>query len=213
MTTKRLLACGLIAPWLFVSTFTVDGATRPGYHPMHHWVSHLSLGPRGWLGVLNLATTGGLMLGFAAGVRRALRPERIGVVASRLMATTGVGLIMAGMFQQDPGLGYPPGSPSSAGSWHDGLHKIGALLIYGALVAAAWVLRRRFGEVWRVYSLVSATGVLAAFVITSVLVALDYADVLPGAPSGLFERIALVVGFAWVFALAMRSSREPLESS
>ena len=42
----------------------------------------------------------------------------------------------------------------------------------------------------------------------SVLVALDFAGVFPGAPGGLFERVALVAGGTWISLLALRLSRE-----
>jgi len=64
--TRLLISCGWIGPVLFTLVYTIDGATRPGYEPLQHWISHLSLGPRGWLNMLNLLVFGCLMLGFFA---------------------------------------------------------------------------------------------------------------------------------------------------
>ena len=45
----------------------VEGANRPGYDPLHHFGSELSLGSSGWMQVANFIGTGLLVLGFAAG--------------------------------------------------------------------------------------------------------------------------------------------------
>jgi hypothetical protein len=201
---RLLLACGVVAPLLCVTTFTIDGATRPGYQPLHQWVSHLSLGPRGWLGTVNLAITGLLLLGFSRGLWRVMQKGRGSKWGPRLMAMTGAGFIVAALFAIDPGLGYPPGVRAATGSWHDGLHKVGALLLFGSLAANTFVFRRRFKRGWRVYSISSGLGVIAALIISSMLAALDYSGKYVGAPTGLFERIALAIGLGWVCLLASR---------
>jgi hypothetical protein len=54
------------------------------------------------------------------------------------------------------------------------------------------------------------TGIVvpAAFLICSLLVGLDYSGVLPGAPSGLLERISIITGCAWISLLAYRLLRQ-----
>jgi hypothetical protein len=204
---RLLLACGIVAPVVFVLIFSVDGVTRPNYNAVHQWVSQLSLGPRGWLGTLNLGVTGLLMLGFGLGLRRVLTTGRGSTWGPRFASIVGCGLLVAALFQQDPGLGYPPGVPASTGSRHDILHKIGAFLLFGSLTGGAFTLRHRFGRPWPAYSVATGIGVILTFIATSVLVALDYAGVYPGAPSGLLERTSLVIGFVWVFVLAVRLFR------
>jgi hypothetical protein len=63
--TRSLLACGL-APALFVAVVLVEGAIRPGYDPLHHFGSELSLGSGGWIQVTNFIVTGLLVLGNAS---------------------------------------------------------------------------------------------------------------------------------------------------
>src|ERR1700761_2663654 len=67
---RGLLHCGAAAGPLFVSVFLIEGARRPGYKPLRHPVSSLSLGPRGWVQVANFATTGMLYIAGAAGLAR-----------------------------------------------------------------------------------------------------------------------------------------------
>jgi hypothetical protein len=46
--------------------------------------------------------------------------------------------------------------------------------------------------------------VIGCFAAASVLAALSYGGVLPGAPGGLLERIALATGLLWIVMLAWR---------
>jgi hypothetical membrane protein len=195
-----MLLAGLLAPtWLIVVT-TVDGATRPGYNPWRHWVSHLALGGRGWLGVANLAVCGLLLILYAFGLRQALEDSRRAAWARRLVLLAGAGFILAAAFRIDPGLGYPPGASASR-SLIGGVHDLaGALVFVSLTIAAVLVGRSMPGNARRGY-LVAAI-VVASFVACSVLAALDYAGTFPSAPSGLMERIALFAGVGWLGLVA-----------
>ncbi|MGH3169936.1 MAG: hypothetical protein ACRDN0_29150, partial [Trebonia sp.] len=46
------------------------------------------------------------------------------------------------------------------------------------------------------------------FGLCSILVSLDYAGTWPGVPSGLFERIALLTGIAWLTSVLILLSRQ-----
>lgn len=212
-TTRLLLACGAVGPPLFVVVFLVDGATRPGYDPWRHWVSHLGLGDRGWLGVANPILFGLLMLGFSVGLRRTLRSGKGSVWGPRLMASLGLGLVLAGVFPIDPGLGYPPGTAHNAQvTWRGQVHDLAGALVFGSMTAVCFVLARRFADDprWRGWawpSVVTGVVVAASFAICSVLVSLEFAGVFPGTPSGFFERVSLAAGGAWISLLALRLLR------
>ncbi|MEW6635256.1 MAG: DUF998 domain-containing protein [Actinomycetota bacterium] len=211
--TRLLLACGVVGPPLFVITFLADGATRPGYDPWRHWVSHLGLGERGWLGVANLILFGLLMLGFSAGLRGVLGSGRGSVWGPRLVAALGLGLVLAGAFPIDPGLGYPPGTTREGRvTLHGQAHDLAGALVFGSMTAVCFVLARRFAgdprwHGWAWPSAVAGVVVAASFATCGVLAALDFAGVLPGAPSGLFESVSLVAGGAWISLFALRLSR------
>jgi hypothetical protein len=90
--------------------------------------------------------------------------------------------------------------------------------VFGFMTAVGFVLARRFAgdprwRGWAWYSAGDGGVVAVSFVICSVLVALDFAGVLPGAPSGLFERVSLVAGGAWISLLALRLlwAKQPYE--
>jgi hypothetical protein len=123
--TKTLLACGVIAGPLFVVVFLVEGATRAHYDPLRHPVSSLAFSDAGWTQRTNFLVTGLLMLAFAIGLRRALRPLGGSTWGPLLVGTCAVGLLGAGIFVADPMNGYPPGTPdkrldySTHGVLHD----------------------------------------------------------------------------------------------
>ncbi len=202
--TKFFLLCGIIAPLLFIFIFILDGATRPAYNPFHQWVSHLSLGSRGWLGTFNLLVTGILLLGFVSGVAQKLKKVKNKKWVLIWISLAGIGLVFAGLFAQDPGLGYPPGVPASVGSTHDIIHKTAAFILFIALTVFPFTVKNYFGSGWKLYSVLSGIGVIVSFVMTNILVSLEFANVYKDAPSGLFERIYLIIGFAIIFLFAKR---------
>jgi len=78
-------------------------------------------------------------------------------------------LIGAGIFVADPALGFPPGTPADAHeiSGHGILHFVTGGIGFLALIAACFVLARRFRALqqrrWAVYSLVTGLVFFAAF--------------------------------------------------
>jgi Protein of unknown function (DUF998) len=206
---RLLLACGVIGPPLFVIVFLLEGATRPGYSAWRHYVSQLSLGAGGWMQIANFLLCGLLSLCFARGLRRTLQGGTGATWGPLLLAVFGLGLIVAGIFVTDPALGYPPGaSPRPPGlvthaTLHGRVHGLAGLVVFSSVAAACFVLARRFAgdptwRGWAPYSVV--TGVLVAvFFVASLATA-----PLPGAPSGLLQRLAIVLGWGWIALLAAR---------
>lgn len=210
---KFLLLCGVFGPVLFITVFLIDGATRPYYNPLRHWVSHLSLGERGWLGISNLVVMSLFMFAFALGVYQSIKHWW----GSLLIAVFGLGFLAAAVFPIDPGLGYPFGVQPKitlSGQLHDGA----GLVIFGSLSALCFVMIRSFrtqlhGQGWTRYSLITGMSVLTLFIACSVLVTLDYAAVMPNAPSGLLERLSLMMGCGWLIFFARRLLNNPSQTA
>jgi hypothetical protein len=209
--TRTLLACGVIAGPLFVVTFLAEGATHAGYHPLRHPVSSLALGDYGWMQTANFVVAGLLTLAFAAGMRRAFRPPKGSVWGPFLVGVWAVGLIGAGIFATDPVSGYPPGTPEqlSGYSLHGALHDLAfSLPGFVALAAACFVFCRRFavqGERgWAVYSALTGLVFTVAFFLASA--GFGQAQSLVDL-AGLFQRVAVAVGFAWLTLLALHTLR------
>jgi hypothetical protein len=200
-TTTRLLRCGLVAGPLFVVVFLLEGVFKgSGYDALRHPVSSLALGPGGWAQVANFLAAGALTVAFAAGVRRS--GFRVGAV---LIGIWGVGLIGAGLFRTDPVSGFPIGTPPTAdyttlGALHDGF----SLPAFLAIAVVQIVLSRHHGRAWFWYSLLSATAFLTCFVLAGAGFNQTAGLVKVG---GLFQRLAVTTGWAWMAALAARLIR------
>jgi hypothetical protein len=213
---RALLACGVIGPVLFVVVFLVEGATRPDYDPLRHPVSSLGIGGLGWTQRANFLVFGALLLAFAVGLRPALRRSGGGIWAPLLIGLVGLGLMGAGVFVSDPISGYPPGSPMMATvrTTHGVLHDAFSTPVFTALPAACFVVAYRFAawgrRGWAVYSAVSGVAFLACFVVTSMGFAQNPALMPIG---GLMQRLTLVIGMAWIIALASHWLRRTSEGS
>jgi hypothetical membrane protein len=168
LALRLMLACGAIGPLLFIVVFLIEGATRPSYSAWHNFVSSLSEGPGGWMQIANFIVCGALALPFAVGLRRVLGSGRGSTWGPILMGLFGLGLIGAGIFVTDPLLGYPPGAPSTI-TVHGTLHNLLSLVVFASLVAACFVLARRFRSDaawrgWAAYSIVTAIVVVVFFI-------------------------------------------------
>jgi hypothetical protein len=120
-----------------------------------------------------------------------LRPLR----SARLILCCGACLVALALLRTDPGIGYPPDVPPVR-TFVGTAHQLVSVLLAFAGIAAAALLGRavRLARA----GLVVAAVMAVSFVAGSVLVLLDAGGVLPGAPSGLLERVALFAGFGWI---------------
>ncbi len=204
--TRVWLAFGMIAGPLYLVVGLTQALTRPGFDITRHDLSLLANGDLGWIQITNLMLTGLLVIAGAVGMRRVLHPGRGGTWGPVLVGVYGLGLIGAAIFIADPAFGFPPGTPADAHavSWHGLLHFITAGIGFLALIAACFVLARRFAAQglrgWAAYSV--ATGVLffAAFV--------GIATGSGHAWSVIGFWIGVVFAWAWISAMAARLMTE-----
>ena len=123
----RLAAvAGMIGAVLFVSVFTIYGWLLPGYSPTRMFVSELSLGPCGWVQILNFLLTGALMLIFGVGLAAHFTTGAASRAGPALIQGIGVSLMASGPFTTDPSAMF--GQTSAGGIVHG---------IFGALVCTA----------------------------------------------------------------------------
>ena len=206
--TRRLLRCGVAAGPVFVAAFLVEGAVRDDYRPLRHPVSSLALGSRGWIQAGNFAVTGTLFLAGAAGLARAGDPAASRRAAPALIGAAGAGLIAAALFPTDPVSGYPPQAPGAlTGPTRTGTaHNIAAVPVFFGLPAAAlasgwrsWRAgQRRFG----LYSAGTAVTMLATMALAGAGFGQSPRLVNFG---GLFQRVSIITGFAWLTSLSVRA--------
>ncbi len=200
--TRVLLVCGLIAGPFYIVVGLIQALTRPGFDIMRHDLSLLANGDLGWIQITNLVLTGLLVVAFACGVRQAFTAGRGRTWGPILLGIYGAGLIGAGFFIADPAFGFPPGTEASAHtiSWHGLLHFLCGGIGFLALIAACFVLARRFASQrqrgWAAYSLASGAIFFAAFVGIATGSGQSWSVI------GFW--IGVVVAWAWVWALALK---------
>lgn len=200
---RALLAGGIAGTLLFNIGYLVEGMTRSGYDAWTQPVSALSLGEEGWLQIANFITFGLLVGGFALGLRRVMTPGPARIWAPLLQLAVAAGLILIGIFTQDPGQGYPAGVPApSTPTLHGLIHLVGTFLVFDARVAWCVVMAARFARdqrwrgwsYWSMATAISMIAFLAAFGVAQTA----------GGPAGLFERLATISASALTFGVAVR---------
>lgn len=168
--TRALLICGVIAGPLYTVVGLIQAFTRPGFDITRHTLSLLENGDLGWLEISTFLLSGLLFIAGALGMWQVMRGSRGGTWGAVLIGVVGAGLLGAGCFTADPGLGFPPGTAASGMSWHGLLHLIISSLSFLALIAGCLVFARRFLAQrqfgWVIYTLISG---LIAFVAFAVL--------------------------------------------
>lgn len=202
---RLLLAGGVVGPIAFVATFTVLGATRPGYDAVRQYVSLLALGDGGWMQVVNFIVLGLLTAGAGLALARRWATTRSGRRAGRVISLVGFALGWCGVFATDPAQGYPAGAPAGLStdySIHADLHYLGALVVFvGLPIAIMLAVRGSSDRPWAWYGRVSAFvmlgGWLATFIVPGTYGVSDVA--------GLLQRIGIVGGLGW---LAVASAGE-----
>lgn len=199
---NKLLYAGIIGPLLFIVVFLIEGATRPGYSAWRHYVSQLATGPGGWMQVINFLVCGTLVLAFALGLHQATRS----IAAPILLGLFGTALLVAGVFSTDPALGYPPGA-AVVHTAHGMIHGFAGLAAFSTLpatafVMSAWFARNEARRRWFWYSLAVGLVMIVTFIASTTASAMDGAGTWPNAPTGFFQRIAIITGWTWMSMVA-----------
>jgi hypothetical protein len=198
--TKTLLAYGVIAGPIYVLVSLTEALVRDGFDLTRHQWSLLANGDFGWIHITNFLVAGLMMVAFALGLGRALRPGRAATWGPRLIALYGASLVAAGAFRADPALGFPPGTPDAAAevSWHGMLHFVAGAVGFTGLIVACFVVARRFAAErrrrWAAFSRLTGALFLAGFVAVAAG---------GGAPAAnLAFTAAVVLAWCWVSAVA-----------
>jgi hypothetical protein len=183
------LLAGAVVPPLFVLIVVIDSFVHPAYNQVTDYVSELSRGQLGWLQSANFLVCGMALLGFAAGIRWAVRPGPGSVAGAALFALMGGGVIVDAFFTIDP-------HTSTVHTPTGVVHAVGFVVVSVALIVACFVFARRLRGALRMYSVASGILLPVSLVVT----------VVAGTPlgiTGILQRIFLLIGWAWIAVLAL----------
>jgi hypothetical membrane protein len=176
-------------------------AIRPGFDIRRHPLSLLSNGDLGWIQIANFLITGALIIAGAVGVKQAIRSGRGQTWAPLMLGLYGVGLIGAGVFSADPGLGFPPGAPlqNNAISTSGLMHFVCGAVGFTGFIAACFIFARRFKDGGQ-------AGWSAASLATGVFFLVSFLAIASGSPSATpYFGVAVVCGFLWLSAVFVRT--------
>jgi hypothetical membrane protein len=193
-----LAAAGIAGPIIFTAGYLVQGWFRRGeYNATTEFISDLEAGPGGWVQQLNFILFGLLMIAFAFGMLRGLRPA---VAGPALLAWNGVELIVGGVF---------PLREDAAGVTYDplGVHTVNGAIFFLSIGIGLVVLSRQLAgdPRWRGASgFVLGTGIalLAMFVALVALARPPDAVLHPWL--GLVQRTVLAIWSVCIVVLALR---------
>lgn len=194
---SRLLRAGIVAGCLFFVVTIVGIFARPGFDIARHAISMLSLGPRGWIMKVTFIVSGLLVLACALGLRRASAR----VAGPVLVALYGAGLILAGLFDAPPGLGFPPGTTAdmqplmTTGAI---IHSVAFMLAFGSLILACFVFAFTF---WRGGARGAAVLSVLAGLTMPVLIQLGMAGTIV---TGVAFYLAAMLAWVWLGWVALR---------
>jgi hypothetical protein len=128
----------MIGAVLFVTVFTVHGWLYPGYSWTRMFVSELSLGPHGWVQILNFVLTGTLVLVFGRGLAAHFSTGAASRAGPVLVQGIGVSLIASGPFITDPSVMFDQVST------HGVVHGIFGAVVFTFAPLSCFVFYRRF---------------------------------------------------------------------
>jgi hypothetical protein len=191
---------------LYLVLGLTQALTRPGFDLTRHELSQLAVGDWGWVQIANFFLAGLLVIFSAIGMQRVLRTGPGGTWTPRLVGLYGVGLLGAGVFTADAGLGFPLGTPPDAVaiSSHGMLHLVFAAVGFCGLISASIIFSRRdlasSHKLWAAYSI--ATGVI--FLTTFLAGVVLSGSTTTHGLATLMLWIGVVLGWCW---LAVTSGR------
>lgn len=204
----RLAAwAGIIAPLLFVGTFTVEGFLRSGYNTASMYISALSLGPRGWIQVANFMVFGLLLFVFTRGLPEELQVGK-GSKAGRILLTIlSVLFLISGPMVMDP-----TDTPLGQATFHGTIHGLAGGIVFLLMPITCFVYLRRFRSDPNWHSLRRWTLVLGTIEAVGVLAFSIVAKLAEQANPftnwlGLLQRIALVPFMLWLFVFGLQFLR------
>ena len=186
---------------------TVQGIFRDGFDAWHQAVSALSLGPGGWIQMLNLVAFGLVVLTTVPAWRRILAGGKGATLYPVLTAMVGASFVVVGVIPQDPAPGYDPAglalqAPTTLGLTHLAFAGVAALSsVIGLFVMAARFADEPAWRGWAMYSRATAIAVVGCVAVYGVWSTRSTGF------GGTFERGAIVIPMIWMFAFLRRLDR------
>ncbi len=179
--------CGIIAPILFWVMVIIESLIRPGYSPLHNFVSDLGVGSLAILQNINFMIFGILTICLGLGLQGSLpTPRGVSLKSGVLLVILfGILIFFAGVFPENYGSGV--------------LHTSVSAFAFLSIIAAQLLIWRGLKDtdttIWgeyRIYSLIS--GLLS--IIFLILLQIAISEFI--AYQGLAQRLFLAIPWIWI---------------
>lgn len=205
MNRKRLAAwSGIIWPIVFILIFTIEGLFRQNYNPLKMYISDLSIGPYGWIQIVNFIFLGIAILIFTYGIRDEFhegKPEKAGLI---LLVIIGFSLLFSGFFITDP-----TNTPRNLWTIHGTIHQLFGAFVFLLSPVSCFVFWSCFRNnlKWKSLQLWTFTaGTIIAIAVIflrigSIKTSFSINDLYEWL--GLIQRIALITYLIWIFTFAL----------
>ena len=189
---SRILSfCGILAPPTIVIIIIIAGLLTPGYNHLTDTISSLcgQESQRPELMTAGFFSYGALIIGFSYGLYLRLQHGIKARIIWFTLTLYGIGMILAGVFQDTPGTAGDPINPEGF------LHNISTAAAFFSLLIGAWVFARSvhnkpswFGFTW--FTIVATVVSLALSIIFIIQSYVPY--------PGLFQRIFYIIPLIWI---------------
>ena len=195
-----LAACGMLAPALYIVTWTVAGLLYPGYSQLTQATSELTskAAPPAATIVANFGgyALGLLLIAFAFGLYRGVRRSRWLLIGSFLVSLFGLVCIIQPFFPMDPGAA----SHAFQNTMHEAVYVIsGIALIPGLLILSMAFAKDPCLRPYRWYTLITPILILLAGLDVGIF------------PAGVPERLSMLAILIWFEIVAFRLLRLALQ--
>jgi hypothetical membrane protein len=191
-------AIATLIPIVWFGLIFAAGLARPGYDHFRQYVTELGVGPNAWIIQLDSVIVGGLLLAFAAMLRRAGVPA----VAAMLVGVKAAATVGAGLITGDADVT----ARTTQGLVHNGFVVVGN----AAMVAACVIV----GVQWRQRRTLSL-GTAAVIAISTILLAVatpqgtGSLNAPLAAWAGLIQRISMAANYLWPAGLIFMPREGP----
>jgi hypothetical protein len=199
---------GITAPIFFVGVFIIEGFFRTNYDPIGTYISALSLGPYGWIQILNFIIFGLLLFFFTLGVISEFKDGKASKAGPAILFVSSFCFFLSGPFVTDP-MGTAQANSSIHGILHGILGGIAFLLM--PITCFVFFARFRNDSKWyfiKWWTLASGIFISLALIFFTLVTKVPSLQKTFNNWQGLIQRIVLIPYMIWIFAFALSIYRK-----
>jgi Protein of unknown function (DUF998) len=205
--TAIVASCGISAPFLTLTLWTIGSLLRPGYDQLTQYGSELATGQNSIIMNANFVITGSLIIALSFGLFTNIHAGKCPTIGSIFLGVFGIGEVVTAAFPCDPGCPL-----LKSQSLSQSIHNVIAVIAFGSIALAPLLIslglkRDTLWDRYQSYSLATGLTGVGLFIVFSVAILSSFQYV------GLLQRVFLIVPFIWIEIVAVHllniSNQEP----